>query len=140
MNKKIEKMINGKENDLVNVYLTFGESELKGGCRGSKKLDDAFEEAYGEKYVEAKERFMEKSQKILSEYVVALNEMLKEDGFDMEDAKTNKQMDKEELAKFLEKMGVPKELLDKIKRAKNVEVCEVGCIECGEEEDEEDDE
>ena len=56
-----------------------------------------------------------------------------------EDAKTNKQMDKEELAKFLEKMGAPKELLDKIKHAKNVEVCEVGCIECGEE-DEEDDE
>lgn len=139
MNKKIEKIINGKENDLVNVYITFGESKLKSGCRGSKKLDDDFEEAYGEKYVEARERFMEKSQKILHEYVVALNEMLKEDGFDMEDAKTNKQMDKEELAKFLEKMGASKELLDKIKRAKNVEVCEVECIECGEE-DEEDDE
>lgn len=136
MNKKIEKAMNGKEVNLFNVYMTFGKHRIESGMDSDDELDKLFEKELGDEYTEIKEKYIETSRQACCEFAEAMRDLLDEVGYHMTDSKTK---NVEDIVKLLETIGAPKELINEVKKAKNVEVCEVGCIECGEE-DEEDDE
>ena len=138
MNKKIEKAMNGKEVNLFNVYMTFGKHQIESGIESDDELDKLFEKELGDEYTEIKEKYIEASRQACCEFANAMRDLLDEVGYHMTDS-TSKNV--EDIVGLLEALGAPRELINKVKKAKKVEVCEVGCEirEC-DEDDEEDDE
>ena len=139
MNKKIEKAMNGKEVNLFNVYMTFGKHQIESGMDADDELDKLFEKELGDEYTEIKEKYVEASRQACCEFAEEMRKLLDEVGYHMTDSKPK---NVEDIVGLLEALGAPKELINKVKKAKKVEVCEVGCEirECDEEDDEEDDE
>ena len=139
MNKKIEKAMNGKEVNLFNVYMTFGKHQIETGVETDDELDELLEKEFGDGYTEIKEKYIEASRQACCKFADAMRDLLDEVGYHMTDS-TSKNV--EDIVRLLEVVGAPKELINKVKKAKKVEICEVGCEirECNEEEDEEDDE
>ena len=139
MNKKIEKAMNGKEVNQFNVYMTFGKHQIESGMDADDELDKLFEKELGDGYTEIKEKYIEASKQACCEFTNAMKDLLEEVGYHMTDSEPK---NVEDIVGLLEALGAPKELINKVKKAKKVEVCEVGCEirECDEEEDEEDDE
>lgn len=138
MNKKIEKAMNGKEVNLFNVYMTFGKHQIESGMDADDEFDKLFEKELGDGYTEIKEKYVEASRQACCEFANAMKDLLEEVGYHMTDSEPK---NVEDIVGLLEALGAPKELINKVKKAKKVEVCEVGCEirEC-DEEDEEDDE
>ena len=139
MNKKIEKAMDGKEVNLFNVYMTFGKHQIESGMDADDELDKLFEKELGDEYTEIKEKYVEASRQACCEFAEEMRKLLDEVGYHMTDGKFE---NVEDVVRLLEAVGAPKELINKVKKAKKVEVCEVGCEirECDDEEDEEDDE
>ena len=139
MNKKIKKAMNGKEVNLFNVYMAFGKHQIESGMDADDELDKLFEKELGDGYTEIKEKYIEASRQACCEFANAMKDLLEEVGYHMTDSEPK---NVEDIVGLLEALGAPKELINKVKKAKKVEVCEVGCEirECDEEEDEEDDE
>ena len=136
MNKKIEKAMNGKEVNLFNVYMTFGKHQIETGVETDDELDVLLEKEFGDEYTEIKEKYIEASRQACCEFAEEMRDLLDEVGYHMTDSKPKNVKD---IVRLLEALGAPKELINEVKKAKKVEVCEVGCEirEC-EEDDEED--
>lgn len=139
MNKKIEKAMNGKKVNLFNVYMAFSKHQIESGMDADDEFDKLFEKELGDGYTEIKEKYVEASRQACCEFAEEMRKLLDEVGYHMTDSKFE---NVEDVVRLLEAVGAPKELINKVKKAKKVEVCEVGCEirECDEEEDEEDDE
>lgn len=136
MNKKIEKAMNGKEVNLFNVYMTFGKHQIETGMDTDDELDKLFEKELGDEYTEIKEKYIEALRQACCEFAEEMRGLLDEVGYHMTDSKHE---NVEDIVGLLEALGAPKELINKAKKAKKIEI---GCkiIECDEEADEEDDE
>ena len=139
MNKKIEKAMNGKEVNLFNVYMAFGKHQIETGVETDDELDELLEKELGDEYTEIKEKYIEASRQACCEFAEEMRDLLDEVGYHMTDSKPK---NVEDIVRLLEVIGAPKELINKVKKAKKVEICEVGCEirEYDEEDDEEDDE
>ena len=139
MNKKIEKAMDGKKVNLFNVYMTFGKHQIESGMDADDELDKLFEKELGDEYTEIKEKYIEASRQACCEFAEEMRKLLDEVGYHMTDSKFENVVD---IVRLLEALGAPKELINEVKKAKKVEVCEVSCEfrECDEEDDEEDDE
>lgn len=136
MNKKIEKAMNGKKVNLFNVYMTFGKHQIESGVETDDVLDELLEKELGDEYTEIKEKYIEASRQACCEFAEEMRKLLDEVGYHMTDGKTK---NVEDIVGVLEALGAPKELINKVKKAKAVEMgFEIRG--CDEEDDEEDDE
>lgn len=135
MNKKIEKAMNGKKVNLFNVYMTFGKHQIESGVETDDVLDELLEKELGDEYTEIKEKYIEVSRQACCEFAEEMRKLLDEVGYHMTDS-TSKNV--EDIVGFLEAVGAPKELINKVKKAEAVEMG-FEIRECYED-DEEDDE
>ena len=135
MNKKIEKAMNGKKVNLFNVYMTFGKHQIESGVETDDELDELLEKELGDEYTEIKEKYIEASRQACCEFAEAMRKLLDEVGYHMTDS-TSKNV--EDIVGVLEAIGAPRELINKVKKAKTVEMG-FEIREC-DEDDEEDDE
>lgn len=135
MNKKIEKAMNGKKVNLFNVYMTFGKHQIESGIESDDELDELLEKEFGDEYTEIKEKYIEASRQACCEFAEEMRKLLDEVGYHMTDSKTK---NVEDIVGVLEALGASRELINKVKKAKAVEMG-FEIREC-EEDDEEDDE
>lgn len=79
MNKKLAKMIEGKQRKLISVEIILGDGAMGAKCVIDRPLNDLLEKEYGEEYIKIRDKMVEECRKPTETFAEGMKEVMETD-------------------------------------------------------------